>query len=212
MKLRTLAALSLIIFCLSFSGCGKVWFVDFTDTVLADDFFVDGGSADSMGLVLDEGYVSSLVAFEGDFTVTIIFDLFVNASLDAANFTIALADGISEEPNNFINNWGRGLGNPANEEYGVRDFNYLEITPRYLIDEDAAFPGINRSGQNKWVLEKEGSHVKITMNETSTVAEFDISHYQGSEFHVSIYGKTWNAGVLRFKSIKVEYFDSIILP
>lgn len=213
MKPRALSSVLLIVLCVVLAGCGRVWFVDLTKASASSKWIKTGNYAfEPVGLILNDGFVSSLVAFGGDFTVTVEFELQVNEGADRANFAIWLSDGHTAFPDNYITNYGRGLGNPLDEEYAVRDYNHLESEERYIVLVDAEFPGLRRSGHNTWKLYKEGGHITIVMNGTTIVAEFDIEHYQATYFYVNLFGELNNNGLLKFKSVKVVYYDYMLEP
>ena len=211
MKMRAALAATLILACITLAGCARVWSVDFTDPNPIDDWYEEGPvETGPDGLIMEGGFVSSPVAFDGDFTVTVIFDLDVDTLLNRANFAIWLSDGPSISPDNYINCVGRGLGNPPDEEYAVRDYTESELTDRYIVDEDAAFPGLIRQGRNTWKLVKKGEHITITMNGDTLVASFDIEHYAASQFMINIHGDFTGDGFLAFRSIKVVYYNNMI--
>jgi len=210
MKMRAALAVILVLVCITFAGCAKVWFVNFTLPNPVGEWYKEGlVEAGVDGLIMEGGFVSSPVAFDGDFTITVIFDLDVDTLLNRANFAIWLSDGPSISPDNYINCIGRGLGNPPDEEYVVRDYNESELTERYIVDEDAAFPGLIRQGRNTWKLVKKGDHITITMNGDTLIASFDIEHYAASQFLINIHGDFTGDGFLAFRSIKVVYYDNM---
>lgn len=212
MKYRALSVLLLACICITLAGCARIWSFDFTKKSPTEGWIVTGDyDYGTQGLSLAGGFVSTKVAFGGDFTATVIFELQTD-SLNKANFAIWISDGHTISPHNYITNYGRGLGDPVHEEYGVRDYNYLESEERFIIDLDAPFPGLDRSGLNTWKLYKEGSHITIVMNGATIVAEFDIEHYQSTYAYLNIYGETGGTALLLFKSAKVVYYDYMLEP
>jgi hypothetical protein len=211
MRKRALLIAILMMTCLLLAGCARTWFVDFTRLHSVDDWVKFGPwSALPEGLVLGGGYISSKVAFGGDFTLTVIFDLDVDDLLNRAEFAIWLSDGQTLTPDNYITCIGLGLGDPLEEEYTVRDYSQHETEERYIADYNAAFPGLIRQGLNTWKLIKEGKHIDIWMNGNVEVASFDIEHYEASYFYVNIHGDTEGAGILAFRSCKVVYYDYML--
>lgn len=211
MRKRALLVAIMMIACLLLAGCGRTWLVNFTKSHPIDDWFKVGiWSSLPEGLVLEGGYISSPVAFGGDFTLTVIFDLDVDDLFNRAEFAIWLSDGHSLTPDNYITCVGRGLGDPIDEEYSVRDYSQHEIEERYIADEDAAFPGLIRQGRNTWKLIKEGEHIDIWMNGNVEVVSFDIEHYEASYFYINIHGDIEGEGLLAFQSCKVVYYDYML--
>lgn len=212
MKQRVSLLILLACICFAIAGCGRVWFVDFTEEELAESWLVTGDYySGELGLSLEGAFISSRMAFGGDFTATVVFDLLTD-TINKANFAIWISDGHALMPNNYITNYGRGLGDPLHEEYGVRDYNYLETSERFIVDLDAPYPGLIRNGSNTWKLYKQGDHIKIVMNGTAIVAEFDIEHYQSTYAYLNIFGASEGGSVLLFKSAKVVYYDYMLGP
>lgn len=212
MRVRVAFLLMLAVAFTVLPGCGRVWFVEFRNTASLDSWVThEDYSIDTLGLVMDdEGIVTSPVAFNGDFTVTVVFELFVDSVANRAAFAIWLSDSQLAIADNYITNFARGLGKLSDEEYGVQDFCVDDLSHPYVVNLDAEYPGLNRNGTNTWKLFKDGDHVLITMNETTTVADFDISHYSDDIFFINLHGDLSGAGILRFKSVRVVYYDELL--
>ena len=211
---RVFVCIFIILFIFSLSGCGKTWFMSFTNGTSIADWHIDdwGGSYihDNLGLRIDYlGFISPF-AFTGDFTLTVVFTL-DTAPDRTVDFEIGLYDDISVPlSNNIINNHFNNAGNIAFEYIGVSELG-PSIDPdwNYTITQSAEIPGLNRSGRNTYKLVKKGDDISITINNTA-IANFTMGYYESSNFAILLGADASNDGVVFFETIKVNYSGDLI--
>lgn len=189
------------------SGCGgKTWSFNF-DTATVDQlnsWFIDsfGGTVSyDDGAVLDGEGIASPVSFDGDWTMSVTFDLDVDDD-DNVYFELFPGDTQGWEPDNYIWSYFDYVGWLTEEEWYVDDTGETDYD--WVVDDVGNIPGIRRTGSNTWKIVKTGRNFKTYMNGTR-LCSFNAVYCDTSEdFFLNIYAEL-DGGELTFRSVEVKY-------
>lgn len=215
--LRTLSIVFILIFSmLMLSGCGgEVWSFDFTTASPSqlDDWFIDSFSGTVNytpdGAVLDDQGIASPVSFDGDWTMSVVFDLDVD-DFNTVYFELFPGSSQGWEPNDYIYSYFDYVGMTDDdwEEWYVDDTGDSASNWTVWEDEEGVIPGLNRDGENTWKITKSGDHYTTYMN-SSRLSSFTADYCDGSEdFFLNIYAEL-DGGSVTFKSVEVKYKGSM---
>jgi hypothetical protein len=212
--LRIVLMVVLIVFAISSAGCMKTWIFDFTGSTSLSDWHISDWSGsyvrDGLGLRINNmGFVSPF-AFTGDFTLTVEFTLDTAADRHVY-IEIGFQDDIEAEYLSRFNHHFGGVGDTANEYYGISEFG-PDTDPdwNYTVPNiHGAIPGIARNGANTYILKKTGTNVEIKLNGVE-LADITASYYEGAQSALFISSELYD-GILYFEKIKVQY-DGEMIP
>ena len=160
---------------------------------------------DAEGLYIDGNKLTAPKGFTGDFVMTVIFTL--NPAMDeyVNHFAISLTDGTESPNEEIIKAAFLNVGDWSVERYYIS-----EEDPYADLANGFAIPGINRAGENTFILEKDGNILTLTMN-TDQFCSVPFSNYSnGTSFPVLYVNDQMDSRILLIKSIKVEYEGAMV--
>ncbi len=207
-KVLLIAALALVL-AITSGGCfGKSWKVSFAFPSNYSDWLQQdwGGSIASvpgLGVKLNAWALSSPVAFDQDFTITV--NLTLNTAEDEeVYFGILIGDGVGFYPTNYLYSVFSDIGREGSEDWTVHERSAIQ---HGKVD-NSTLPTLIRKSINIWRLEKTGSNIKVYMN-LYKLADFDLTVCTAAFYNISLYSEQLGGDII-FNSVKVDYKGSII--
>jgi len=203
-----LAIALFVIVCISLSGCTKTWSVVFEDVydLAGWNIYIYDAEAkyyiDSNGLMLDAYGAEGPIAFSGDVTMSIDFEMFSSPSNPIQHLSFAFT------------------GYPGDDYLSMNLYDFCSETEERYVFYDGSFsnkvefntpvPGINYIGTNSLTFSKTNNNVTIKLNGT----EIYNSPYSffSSDYVVPLIGAValQSSGYVLFKNIKVQYSGEMI--
>jgi len=209
-RTRVLKVLIAFGLCVLLSGCVKTWSVTFNgaeDVVGWDILHMnhdnDNWSISGKGLELDGYYAMGPYSFvTADCSLTVVFELHCDWS-NKAYLSVELADGA--EPS--VDRLRLALveaGDASAENFWVDDSSGL------LKREYAPITALNRDGENKAEIIKEGSNLTVKLN---GVVLYNSTYMYSPGYvipYLACYMEDSSAATVYFKSVRVEYDGDMI--
>ncbi len=187
------------------AGCTKTWSIDFTrsqggwNTLLGYD---DPGIADvnDLGLLLSGTTLISDYGFNGDFELTVTFDLNVSSGNPLSLLRFYLGNGTDPSDQALLCKF-ESVGS-VSEYYAIYD-SFAKVHDAMYIS------GIIHSGTNTFTIIKQGDTVDMLVNGVSLYQPFAIVQYSAPLFVPYIYVQQGSPEedeeLLIIKSIKMKY-------
>lgn len=211
-KLKVVLTISLALMLLFLTGCGKEWYVFFDgDEDIADWYLTDNTGTiheiDAEGLLLHYCWAKAPYEFTGDFTVTFRFLLDCGIGRMIPFIRFIISDG-SESRQNSIELMLGDIGNEGSEDLKVL-IRGSGVETLLLEWGDAVFLlPIFRTGENKFVMDKNGDIVTFYFNDEFLSDVSISSHtwpYAASYFIPCVWAFSDPGANFHLKSIKVVY-------
>jgi len=210
---RLLISVLVIVVMLGIQGCNKTWSVRFTSNDDLSGWIMQGLLPPAEFDVTHDGFYLNGVAahspfgFEGDFKMTLEFELHVGENNDLDSLMILLTNGgLAPFADHIMSAFGY-VGGP-------NEFNYSEDvgTSNLLLNIGLVAPGLDRDGTNIYTFEKHGIFIKAYIN-GALLFDNIISQYQYTTFFTSIFVSADSRDQIAIKGIRVVYDeDTTVFP
>lgn len=205
---RLLVSVLVIVAMLGIQGCNKTWSVRFTSLDDLSGWVLQGllppaeWDVSYDGLYLNGVAAHSPFGFEGDFKMTLEFELHVGENNDLDSLMILFTNGgLAPFSDHIMSAFGY-VGGP-NEFYYSEDVG----TSNSLLNIGLFTPGLDRDGTNIYRFEKHGIFIKAYIN-GAELFDNTISQYQYTTFYPSIYIGADSSDQIAIKGIRVVYDDN----
>jgi len=211
-RLLVIAALAVVL-SIALGGCfGNTWKVSFAlpnnySDWAQQDLLGSIESVPAFGVRLNKWALSSPVAFDEDFTITVNFSLITDAD-ETALFGICVGDEKGFFPSNYIYSRFNNIGLEDFEDWWIEDDGASAVRPVDVID--STLPTLLRKGPNIWRLVKTGNNIKVYVN-LYKVADFPMANCAAAKYYINLYSDLTGGGDVIFTSIKVDYKGSMEL-
>lgn len=198
-----------ILLALVAGGCfGKVWKVSFAFPDNYSDWKQQNWSGSitslpGLGVKLDAWSLSSPVAFDQDFTISVDFTLNTEEEQNVY-FGILIGDDDEFYPDNYIYSVFSDIGTEEREDWFVKERSALE---HGRVD-NSTLPTLVRKGINRWRLQKTGDNIKVYVN-FYKLADFNLTVCTASLYYINLYSEQLGGDIV-FNSVKVDYKGSIL--
>lgn len=209
---RLLIAIMVVLAMLSIQGCNKTWSVYFNSVDDLNHWELQNISPpyetyiSSDGLYLDGMAAHAPYGFEGDFTLTLVFDLAVGENNDLNIFQIVFSGGEDSPITEYIMSNFMSLGSTFEDYYNA------EQAPYKLISSGFAVPGLERNGKNTYTFIRKGNNIKAYMNK-AILFDYDYTSYSYTVFFPTIFIDADSHDQIAIRSIKVVYDgDTTVYP
>lgn len=206
--MRNFATILLLCCIMLFSGCDKVWSVDFTKAYDVNDWYIfsfGGGPGSNHlykeGLMLDYYGAVGPYGFGGDFTMTVSFSLNVNDITPAETVWIITSDGSGLYTMEHIALYLFNLGNDATDSLEMKEIyggDWKTIATRDSI------PGLRKHGTNTYKLVKNGDRIKAYFNGT-LICDHLLEHYDLVYSFPVIYSRQGGSTRCLFTDVKFSH-------